>query len=237
MDVPYLDRDEIRAAARELRDSAFGKPVTVPVDIEGLVFDYLYPEHGVAFFNDQPLDAEGRQGVLGVTYPFQNEIHVDEQLADEGHTGRYRFTVAHEIGHWVLHRPLFVDGQRAREATGRGGDEPSLVTLERDVFGREDDDGGEPDYRPEEWQANVFAIWLLLPDDPLRREFEHRFGEPPFVPPPVARDPDRESPIRPASLALAATAKHGRGPLHERFLLSVEATAIALEERNYISPD
>ncbi len=236
MEIPYLERSEIRSAARRLRDRAFDHPNPVPVDVEALLFDFLYAEHDLAFFNDEPLGDSARRDVLGVTYPLKNEIHVDGHLADEGHTGRYRFTVAHEIGHWVLHRPLFLEAAEPDAPSDRWDDTPRLVTLERDVVGSdEDDDDADRSYRPEEWQANVFAIWLLLPDGALRREFERRFGEPSFEPPPIARAPEADSPLRPASRALAATAKDDHSPLHESFLLSVEATAIAMEERGYIA--
>lgn len=223
MEVPYLEREEIRGAARELCRRALGTPPTHPTNLATIVFDYLYEEHGVAFYNDRSLGREDEDDVLGITYPVRNEIHVDRRLAESGHRGRYRFTVAHEIGHWTLHRPLFLDGD------GRDDPDARIVTLQRDVV---ESDG---DYRPEEWQANYFAIWLLLGDDALRREFEHRFPEPPLSPPPVLYAGEAGDPLRHYSRALAATAKDGHPPLNETFLLSIEATAIALEERGYVT--
>jgi hypothetical protein len=41
-------------------------------------------------------------------------IMVESRLADEGNRGRYRFTVAHELAHWILHREQII--QMGREA-------------------------------------------------------------------------------------------------------------------------
>lgn len=41
-------------------------------------------------------------------------IMVESRLADEGNKGRYRFTVAHELAHWILHREQII--QMGREA-------------------------------------------------------------------------------------------------------------------------
>lgn len=56
------------------------------------------------------------------------------------HPGRRRFTIAHEIGHWTLHRPLLHSGGSAR-LTGNW-----------------------------EMEANEFASHLLLPPDLLEEQ-------------------------------------------------------------------
>lgn len=238
MDIPYLDRDEIAAQAHGLCASAFAGEIPCPVDLDALLFDYLYEEHGLAFYNHEPLGEDGEHQILGITYPLLNEIHVCRTLRDSASVGRYRFTVAHEIGHWVLHRPLFLDDDSPDFSTADG--EPRLVTFQRDVVEADQDS-----YRPEEWQANHFAISLLLHDDPLRREFARRFGEPPVeleafedshpVEAAAAREayPDID-PIRRLSRGVASGIIDDLPALADLFLLSVEATAIALEERGYV---
>ena len=238
MEIPYLDRDEIASQAHGLCASAFGGEIPCPVDLEALLFDYLYEEHELAFYNHEPLGDDDGHEVLGITYPLRNEIHVCSSLRDSGQLGRYRFTVAHEIGHWVLHRPLFLDDDTADFSDQDG--EPRLITLQRDVVESDQDS-----YRPEEWQANHFAISLLLHDEPLRREFRRRFGEPPVTldeferTHPVETAAAREaypdiSPMRRLSRGVASGVIDDLPALADLFLLSVEATAIALEERGYI---
>ncbi len=228
MEFPFLEREAIEAEALELCCTAFGEPPLGPMNLDALLFDHLYERHGLAFFKDRPLGKNGEQDVLGITYPLKNEIHVDSKLAESGHLGRYRFTVAHEIGHWVLHRPLFL------EAIAEYQDEQDvhMITLERDVV------TAEKKYRPEEWQANHFAISLLLNDHALGVGFESRFGDEPLV---FEARPDSEydefESLRAYSRHIALAERPGFPPLAEFFQLSVEATAIALEERGYVVTD
>jgi hypothetical protein len=52
----------------------------------------------------------GIPDVLGALWVNQQHIYIDQTLdPDErpGALGRFRFTLAHEIGHWSLHRSLF----------------------------------------------------------------------------------------------------------------------------------
>ena len=223
VDIPFLEPDVIEQKAHGLCERAFGRLPDGPVDLHALVYDFLYEQHGVAFYNDRPLGEDGEHNVLGMTYPLKNEIHVDGQLATSGHSGRYRFTVAHEIGHWVLHRPLFVEA-------ADGDDEPRLITLQRDVEAASTD--SPDDYRPEEWQANYFAIHLLLNDRALDRAYRMRFGAPP-------RRFDAEAvtefeTMREFSRHLAIEEIDEQPSLANYFRLSAEATAIALEERGYV---
>lgn len=75
--------------------------------------------------------------------------------ASHGKTRR-RFTCAHEIGHWVLHRALIGDGvtdNKAYRAT------PDLVNNTRIT-------------QFEETEANKFAAYLLMPEDAIRHMVE-----------------------------------------------------------------
>lgn len=77
----------------------------------------------------------------GVTYPKKNKICLREDVYERAISGvgRDRFTVAHEIGHYVLHKP------------------GSLSLARTDVVKE------IPAYRKPEWQANTFAGELLAP--------------------------------------------------------------------------
>lgn len=77
----------------------------------------------------------------GVTYPEKNKICIREDVyerAIEG-VGRDRFTIAHEIGHFILHKP-------------------GNIALARSELNQE-----IPAYMQPEWQANTFAGELLAP--------------------------------------------------------------------------
>ena len=72
---------------------------------------------------------------IGFCIRIQEPIY-EKAIENDGHC---RFTIAHELGHWFLHR------------------EQTLA------FGRPDRGGTIPPYRHSEWQADVFARNFLAP--------------------------------------------------------------------------
>lgn len=104
------------------------------------------------------------EGVLGAAWFEENRIAVDERL--DAHEGRRNFTVAHEIGHWVLHRPLW----EQHRANG-------VLNFEADAPVSEDEPLGtliclqpQPRVRRDqyEYQADRFASAFLMPEEILR---------------------------------------------------------------------
>jgi Zn-dependent peptidase ImmA (M78 family) len=63
--------------------------------------------------------------------------------------GRYRFTLAHELAHWILHKQFYV------------GTHIAAATYRTD---KQSDDS-------EEWQANYLARYILLPAGQFKRAF------------------------------------------------------------------
>lgn len=127
-----------KEAAREIL-KRFGSHV--PVNVESVV-----KAHGISILVE---DVEvSLSGMLVIkpenTYLILNQLHP---------MGRMRFSLAHELGHYLLHRdtssvfidetPLFYRDERSKEGTD-----------------------------PMEVEANVFAAELLMPEDVLRAEFE-----------------------------------------------------------------
>jgi hypothetical protein len=99
---------------------------------------------------------------------------------------RRRFTVAHELGHFLLHAlPLLDDGAsvfseaqpglRSTDATGEFGEEGQVSVLQADLH--DDADGATLVPDPEAWEreANQFAAQLLMPAD-LCRALVSQFG-------------------------------------------------------------
>lgn len=81
---------------------------------------------------------------------------------DETNPGRERFTLAHELGHVLLHDALC------------RGDSLERATAARDI--------SRPRPRPlAEREANRFATELLLPPKAVRQRFEETFGTPPLA--------------------------------------------------------
>jgi toxin-antitoxin system, toxin component family protein len=75
----------------------------------------------------------------GETIPSENRIRIREDVYERACNGygRDRLTMAHELGHLLLHRV-------------------EMITLARE-------DGDIPPYKDPEWQANAFVGELLAP--------------------------------------------------------------------------
>lgn len=84
------------------------------------------------------------------------DILIDTGLIDEGNEGRIRFTMAHELSHWILHRELFIEGYTKREKNIIISEDTKegLLTLETQY---------KTDEEWIEWQADYLAGALLMP--------------------------------------------------------------------------
>ena len=110
----------------------------------------------------------GRNDAIGATWFETHAIYIDRSLDPTDHPrkiGRYRFTVGHEIGHWVLHRHYVPD--RAAQMTFFEGRSPEPSILCREANKRE----------PVEWQADRFASYLLIPRDLVLQSWRERYGQ------------------------------------------------------------
>lgn len=134
-----------------------------PIPIDEIVEEYL--KITVEF---RDLRTEYPEGdVLGAIYFNEKRIAVDQSLVPEDFPamrGRYRFTLAHELAHWRLHRHLYL--RRAGErtllpgATGR----PDHVLRSRQTD-------------PKEVQANRLAASLLMPREMVKRAWHEWRGD------------------------------------------------------------
>lgn len=234
MQFPYLTEAEIDGEAATLIHAVFGEPwrQRSPVDLDTIVYEYLSPRENLSFNDEADLPLEGGEVVLGKTLPVRGKILLNRVLKED-EPGRGRFTLAHELGHWVLHRKLFLAQRETLDlfATPDTVDENfAFVGLNRSVFPRS--------CRPnavarEEWQANRFATTLLVDPVVLREEFTVRFDAP------VIARTSREwrnqgQTVRELASRIARGVVEGHPPLRSVFGLSVEAMAIALESRGYV---
>src|SRR5690349_19834543 len=104
MKVPYLSDPQIEHATLELlRKFALASKCVVkpPIPVDDLIEKYLR----VALEISDLKARLGTSDVLGAAYFDEGVIRVDESLSEQ--EGRLCFTMAHEIGHWQLHRPLY----------------------------------------------------------------------------------------------------------------------------------
>lgn len=223
-DVPFLKKEVIEADAAALL-AEYGQVTAPPVPIDDIVELHLK----VTFEIMDLQQIFGVGDVHGAIWFRSQRVGVDQSLDPARHPakrGRYHFTLAHEAGHWRLHRHLFL----------RRMDQPSLFP----------DQEQKPDYvcqssekkKPVEWQADTFAACVLMPrklihaawaefrggdDRPveLGELYAAHAGSPLFYRgQPAATDEARDNAVK----------EDFCRPLAERFEVSREAMRIRLEE-------
>ena len=158
VDESVWDGSTLPVPIESIAEDHFGLLIREVVDIAGEL-----PDHGLA---------DG-QLISGALIPEQAEIWVDATEASRW-PRRRRCAIAHELGHWVLHRGP--DQVHCREAVV---DPVDAVTDMRGETPRSwagwKADPGEPAI---EWEANVFGGALLLPPWLVRKVWdEHRSVE------------------------------------------------------------
>lgn len=142
---PELSADQIeRKAATLLADyyHASGRPEKMPVPVEVIAEQYLGYDIDIV---DDGLFSD--PDYLGGIIFDRNLIQVNAVV--EAHEGRYNFTLAHEIGHHVLHREIYLAAR----------DDLPCEILCREV-------GEKPLI---ESQADRFAAALLMPTEAVTR--------------------------------------------------------------------
>ena len=147
LDPPVLSYADLRRRADDFLRMHHHR-ATIPVPIEEIIefrlgIDIIpVPGLHAAFELDGFISSDLRS------------ITVDEFVYRQ-RPARYRFTLAHEVGHAVLHRRIYTAHQFA-----------SVEDWKR--FQREMD---ESDRGWLEWQAYAFAWLVLVPAEPLGREY------------------------------------------------------------------
>lgn len=165
--VPFLRHSELDHAVAELLKKYSdwkGSPARPPIDVDEIVEGYL----GLDFEVVDLRAVLGIGDVLGATWFEDGRVCVDESL--EGKEGRFAFTAAHEVAHWILHRPIF---------------EMEKVTLP--LFAAKPDEEPKPAVvcrvrekkAPAEYQADQFAARLLMPASDVRAVMRGLHGDAP----------------------------------------------------------
>lgn len=148
--VPYL-RDWVVEEHAELLLKEWVEAngaVEIPVCPEDLIELHL----GLTYEVEDLHERFGVPNVLGAIWFSERTIRIDTTLDPHEHPpmlGRYNFTLAHEIGHWRLHRDHLRKDPTASALFEENGD-PAFVCR----------DGTKA---REEWQADYFASCLLMP--------------------------------------------------------------------------
>lgn len=147
--VPFMPQRDVERAADKLLHEytvARGKPLAGAIDVDFVIEKVLRLD--LAVIDLKTLLSNPR--VLGMTTVEARTIAVDESL--ETKPGRFAFTLAHEVGHWQLHRRILE--QHAQANTLFDLEQLAQEQVELPACGRKP---------PVEWQADQFAACLLMP--------------------------------------------------------------------------
>lgn len=171
--------------------------------------------------------------VHGAIWFRDGKIGIDQCLdpaTNPNRLGRYHFTLAHEVGHWRLHRQHYISNPAERLLFGDGSPKPDVVCRSSERK------------KPVEWQADSFAAYFLMPRKMVYATWsEFRGGD------------DRPVEVRELHAACDGSRLYFRGqqavtdddrdsavkeefcrPLAERFQVSREAMMYRLEALNLI---
>ena len=163
--VPFLKPTDIDHAVRQiLREYGAWRdePAGPPIDVDEIAEGYL----GLTLEVDDLKARLGMPDVLGATWFEEGRICIDRSLEDK--EGRFAFTMAHEIGHWQLHRPVFeMEKVTLPLFPSPGGRRATPAMVCRATEGK----------APVEWQADQFAARLLMPSAAMRSAARDAFGD------------------------------------------------------------
>jgi hypothetical protein len=167
-----LSREDIEdiAAAVLAKYQPEGLAFPKPLDLQSLAAGqlglrvlerYMYPGSdtiGMTIFGRTDVECGITEETLTLEAFESGTVIIDANLSQSGNEGRRRFTLAHEISHWLLHRPF-------HSSNGSPCDyriSPGYIACRSGSVGcadlRRDNDKAW-----EEWQANVLASDLLMP--------------------------------------------------------------------------
>ena len=108
----------------------------------------------------------GVSDVHGELWVNEKRVGIDQRLdpvRNPAMLGRYHFTLAHEAGHWRLHRHLFQRRANQLSLLPEGVDRPEYICRSSDTD-------------PIEYQANRFASCLLMPREMIKRAWHEWRG-------------------------------------------------------------
>lgn len=139
-----------------------GMVIAPPIPIDEIV--ELYLELRLTFDDmHQLFGVDDVHGALWVNY---RRVGIDQRLEPTDNPsmlGRYRFTLAHEAGHWRLHRHLFQRRANQLQLLPENAERPEYICRSSDT-------------EPIEYQANRFASCLLMPREMVKRAWHELRG-------------------------------------------------------------
>lgn len=151
--IPFLGFNELEIKSKNFIDSIYTRNVSEKLDLD-LITSFFMEHFNIIFVFDEDLGSDKKRNeILGQISVTERVIKVSSTL--EMDSPRWRFTLAHEIAHLVLHHDFFSDNTAA-----------VYNELINNLQWSEADQISESIQRLE-WQANAFASCMLVPKDEL----------------------------------------------------------------------
>lgn len=137
-------------------------PQPVPIEIimeqlYGLRFDYQYIRNngrilGETVFDDALVPIYDREYHEYTLVPVKGgTVIIDASLIDNRNDGRFRYTCAHELSHWIIHHEYYLGSGQTAAMTEAVRSSQSDIIIER--------------------QADRLACFLLMPSGTVKRAF------------------------------------------------------------------
>lgn len=173
LNVAYMPDEAIEKDAEALiAEYAHARQLTIklPIPVDDIVEKHL--KLGIEFDDMHRLFGVPRPGfgfdpdIVGAMFFDEKRIVIDESLdpdANPEREGRYRYTLAHEAGHWRLHRGLIGKDPAQGSLLDTPGP-PSVICRKSDAKERV------------EFQADLYASCLLMPRRMVHFEWKERLG-------------------------------------------------------------
>ena len=169
--VRYLSESEIERDAELLLaefEETTGAPIKLPIPVADITtyrlalrlgFADLHQTLGIPVLRGQP-------DILGAIWVDTETILIDRSLdpkEDPSMSGRYRYSLGHEIGHWRLHRS-YVSKDANQTPLFDAPSEPTVIC--RSSQAKE----------PIEWQAEFYSSCLVMPRRCVHDEWKEYLG-------------------------------------------------------------
>ena len=122
------------------------------IDAQDIYDTVIYPEYEINLSTNKDLGYADDGKILGMTIATENLILIDRSIAPGTNDSRYSFTLAHEIGHALLHNE---------------SDQHLSFTTEQSIYN---------EYYLNESNADCFAERLLVPHELLVLRFKQCYG-------------------------------------------------------------
>ena len=158
--IPFVPEEEIEQRANALT-AADVERITLKFQRStmmkaGFSLDpFTYADSCGLSHNEEAMDDDNQLGRLDV-----EKSHVTLNSAGKDIAYRFRFTMAHELGHFLLHAPLF-----KKQGVVSVGESEKTLSINRS------------DSRRLEYQANKFASCLLMPKDLVVPLYAYYFNQ------------------------------------------------------------